>query len=551
MKLKIPMFCLYVLTTAICYGQQVVVREMIDVTNDLQLQLPDKNIGITFPLYIANENEITYQGQDSIKHFTADGATFRLFAKDKYRDRALKAYFALDKYGVYFKGKLIKADTTGFKIFTQIDWAYGLPIIWKTNNVVCVNEKVYSLADAASFQLAFPLKNEYFKDRNHLYYFDYNTNKFSIMEGADPAAATLCEIFVCDKNRVYFSGKIYYTDGEELQPVNAVLKKTSNAVYRYTDRIAQGIDPATITAITRYFAKDKNNVYWYDKVLPLKPDKLGNIKFWDGAYRAYYSNDKQVYDIQGNLHPEYDAKSFGILTGTEICYDKNGIYSYTENPLTRKYGFYKIPFRYVARISDQNAFISADGLYIVYDRQAYSSAYRKIYDLTAEEVKLIRKTPVELQFKRIPNAVYYQYYYKRDGKVYWNNKPIDVDGTFEALGQFYKDKNHVYANDQKGAAILKDVDVASAKIWNGLLVDKNYLYTYGHRLIKSDQLELLRVFNKYETMQCEGLYPASQYYVFKNTDGYWLVHLTDIPKARNLGKNPGEDIQKILSIMAK
>jgi hypothetical protein len=67
-------------------------------------------------------------------------------------------------------------------------------------------------------------------------------------------------------------------------------------------------------------------------------------------------------------------------------------------------------------------------------------------------------------------------------------------------------------------------------------MDKNYLYLNDTRIIKSDKLEILASYPGYR-MGC-GLdtQPTSDYYLFRNVEGFWWVKVSDAITIRYFGK---------------
>jgi hypothetical protein len=103
---------------------------------------------------------------------------------------------------------------------------------------------------------------------------------------------------------------------------------------------------------------------------------------------------------------------------------------------------------------------------------------------------------------------------------------------------YYKDKDVVfYIDDNKGGIQkLNGVDVNSARIFNNFLIDKDYLYFENINIIKSNGIELLAIFPGYRSGCGFDRTPGSNFYLFKNIEGFWLVKFSNTVSKRFLGK---------------
>ncbi|WP_289659374.1 DKNYY domain-containing protein [Flavobacterium panacagri] len=133
-------------------------------------------------------------------------------------------------------------------------------------------------------------------------------------------------------------------------------------------------------------------------------------------------------------------------------------------------------------------------------------------------------------------------FYKKDNHVYYRGKQTNFDAeTFTQIDKshlYYRDKDVVFYLDNLKGGIqkLKDVDPNSARVFNNFLTDKNYLYHENIKIIKSKEVELLAIFPGYRKGCGLDPEPGSDFYLFKNTEGFWLVKISDKISYRFLGK---------------
>ncbi len=133
-------------------------------------------------------------------------------------------------------------------------------------------------------------------------------------------------------------------------------------------------------------------------------------------------------------------------------------------------------------------------------------------------------------------------FYKENNHIYFRNKRTGFDAeTFSPIGQnhfYYKDKDVVFYlnNGTEGIQKLNEVDVNSAGIFNNFLMDKNYLYHQNIRIIKSDGIELLAIFAGYRKGCGLDQVPMSDFYLFRNFEGFWIVKISNTISYRFLGK---------------
>ncbi|MFB9077179.1 energy transducer TonB [Flavobacterium procerum] len=131
-------------------------------------------------------------------------------------------------------------------------------------------------------------------------------------------------------------------------------------------------------------------------------------------------------------------------------------------------------------------------------------------------------------------------FYKKNNRIYYHKKRTDFDAeTFTPINKslkYYKDEDVVFYLNDKGILELNDVDVNSARVFNNFLMDKNYLYHENIKIIKSNGIELLAIFPGYRKGCGLDSQPGSNFYLFKNDEGFWLVKISNTISYRFLGK---------------
>jgi hypothetical protein len=488
--------------------------------------------------YIINENYVVFQKDNTRKTFTVDGNSFRVYDDD----------FSLDKNGVYYQGKLIPTDTTGFKILIyksipkegKDKYAYTLLPIWKTQQGVFIETKLIKDIDPLSVET---IKNSYYlKDKKHLYYYD------KLVAGAE--VENLMEAFandeiISDSKTVYYGGTPLHYQREKLTQVNRRIFKTPTKVLFFSNcydntflELLPYFDIPTLKALNDSYVVDKNHIYkpvdyisvnknTYLAVPNVKKELLNKIKFFPKG--RFFSDTENIY-FDGIIQKHYDAATFNILTDGEnyYQYDKNGIYNFT----------YKLDFNYTepVQLGKNTFFVKEKLVYLnqVFDFTLGGGSY--YHSLTEEELEKIKQGGniefIDGKLVVIPASHKIYGYQKRGNKVYYNNKLQNVDVvSFEEKNGFYTDKNYVYFPSYKGLVPVKGYDIASLrKFWGSFLIDKNYLYWKNQRLIENENVELLAVYAGYR-MQCsQDRTPSSNYYLLKNKKGYYLLQHIEYDK---------------------
>ena len=371
--------------------------------------------------------------------------------------------YGKDKNNLYFYNQKIKGiNTKTFKLVGS-----GEFVVKDDKGVYYfVNREMKKLQNADSNTFEEVSKNEYYRDKNGVYYYDEYEGTMTKLKGADPKT---------------FEG-ISYTLG-----------KDKNAIYKKENRLS-GIDPATFEEIDAAFNKDKNNIYYED--VPMKgidPKTFEpfvnytHVKDKNGIHHFYQFNDDLVVE-KVELSPEIDLKTLQSFENyAEYSKDKNNVY----------YDFQKIEGADIKTFEPEGFFIGKDKKGVYYKTHKINGI-----DVNSTEV-------LENEFYKDKNNIYYRnkklenfkpenfevissslvgqnedfYYFTEDENnntkfILLENKNVDAE-TFEVLDEEYtKDKNNVYYKGKilKGADV-KTFDIHYNKSDNGYKIkDKNKVY---------------------------------------------------------------------------
>jgi len=531
------------------------------------------------PHYIVNSNYVVFQGNDNnrIENY-GDRNSRKILNVDINSFRTSPhSIVAFDKNGVYFNGIFIKTDTTGFKIVGSIDestrYIRKTNYIWKTKNKVFLNTtEITGDIDVPSFQYISTGNSSYFKDKNYIY---YNGQKIEGSEGSS-ASKSFNSFVVYDKNYVYMDGKIAMYNGYTIRPVNDFLAKTEKDVlmYSYKGHIVQpDMDTKTIKPLSKYYSMDKNFVYFENEKIPILPENFDHIKVWSHCIsvgtNVYWG--RNILQFQSNL----DVKTFGMIPSTSIFFDKNGIYRSKWDDEKKESIFVKLPFSYTKEVTEKNTFISRYFLisrnFLIYENQAYdlNDLYEeKIYkNLTQEQIDLAKDNKLDItlingkttQKTTFLTALLNKQLYEADNKIYYDGEETIADAqTFQQIPGtiFFKDRRNVYMHDRdKGLIPVQGIDMQTAISVQTIttnkynfLADKDYIYANNFRVIKNNDVELLAIFGGSRPDR-DGRGHSSDYYLFKNSEGYWLVliYKSSGVRVKYLGNKLNESIQKLLS----
>ncbi|MHA7058819.1 DKNYY domain-containing protein [Aquimarina sp. M1] len=498
------------------------------VDNLMEIKTTDC-IYIDDEIYLLNENYIVYQNCTSRKLMYPDMSSFHFPVENE------NNYFALDKNGIYYRGTKIKTDTTGF---TVIDDVYKDGLYWKTKYAVYKNQKKIRVSDVVTFRAA-DYFGGYFVDKKTVYYRGKKVQK------ADPSTfRSFSSGFAFDKKHSYSNGKIVTFKDEKITRLNNYFYKTSKHILTENDTNFiehPGIDVHTVKVLSNSYLMDKNNVYYRTNTLPVKKEDLKNVKVWEQAERVYLTDKKNVYFRNGIPQKGLDATTFGMLKNSNTLFDKNGIYKRDWNSYTRAIENNKLPFNYNTPISVSKTYQTDN--YVVYENDVYDLVYGKLYkNLTSEQIANIdRLRNIDDECKScivIDKEFDYDYLYKANHKIYYFSEQTVADAnSFEAIGGYlFKDINNVYFyKREKGLSIISGLNPETLEVFNGFIKNEDYLYLNYQKIIKSKNLEILSIFSGYRKQCSQDDQASSNYYLFKNIEGYWLVEISDIVTIRNLG----------------
>jgi len=479
--------------------------------------------------YIINQDYVIYQEENTRKIIKPDMASFAILnVSGSAADIIL--IFAKDKNGIYYQGDFIKIDTTGFRVVGVISHHdkpsdYWEEPIWRTHKKAFRGTKPIAISDPATFE---SVTTCYFKDKNYLYYYDRK------VEGADVATLQkelADEEFVSDKDNTYYRGKPFIYKGERVQQVSNNIYKTATHVLRnnaeydkeraedYFIELPDYFDIPTLRRLNDFYLIDKNHLYYDENTYPLgdedlrvpiPKENLSKIKLFE----VLVTDGNKLYNGKEPLS-DYDAATFGVVPGHYYYqYDKNGIYNWRK----------KLPFHYTNRPEyGKNFFYMDNQSLFIYEDQAY---YRD-YD---DSLYVPHLSPQQLALLKEGNTPLRELFPSQDDNQ--KNKEIDTTG-FEQLSYFFWRHQgqiyHLIYNDwkiERQYVVVKGYDNASLKaVPNGFLADKDYWYDGTTRLFSNKDVELLAIYEGYEIGCGMDPTPATNFYLFKNAQGYFLAEL--------------------------
>ena len=472
--------------------------------------------------YIINQDYVIYQEKNTRKIIKPEMASFVPLNVSG---------FAKDKNGIYYQGDFIKIDTTGFRVVGVISHYdkqsdYWEEPIWRTYKQAFRGTKPINISDPATFET---VSTCYFKDKNYLYYYDQK------VEGAD--VATLQKNlangeFVSDKLNTYYKGKPFIYKGERVQQVSNNIYKTTTHVLRYNGgyddkekaedyfvELPDYFDIPTLKGLNDLYLVDKNHLY-YDKNsypledkdlrVPIPKENLSKIKL----FKVFVTDGDKLYRGKEPLY-DYDVATFGIVSEHYYYqYDKNGVYNWRK----------KLPFHYTNRPEyGKNFFYMDNQLLFIYEDQAYCRTYN-------DSLYVPHLSPQQLALLKEGNTPLRELFPSQDDKQ--KNKEIDITGFEELTYSFWRHQGQIYHliyNDwkiERKYVVVKGYDNVSLKaVPNGFLADKNEWYDGTTRLFQNKDVELLAIYEGYEKGCGMDPAPATNFYLFKNAQGYWLAEL--------------------------
>ena len=470
--------------------------------------------------YLINDNYVIYQEGKSREIIHPDMKTFQLDDWNNFmRDKNI---IAKDKNGVYFEGKFFPSDS-GCHLIAVMDkpiaqgeyFPSGKDCIWRTNYKVYFNTEEIPEADPQTFKNLRYFNDLYHRDKNYLYY------RGKRVEGADVQSIrpsySLSEV-VADKNNTYYKGEVFTYKGESLTQLTSNIFKTphyalifKNNKNTYEDEFVElpaFVDVHSLKGLSETYAMDKKNVYYAQTygtdtlLVPLKNKR--RIR----AFNEYITDGVDIFRKR-NEKVSLDAKTFGILDKYYL-YDKNGVYR--DHDVSNKIPFdYKAPVKLGKNLSYLNG-------NIFYNNQAYDNWEDKVYTLTQEQIEEVKR-----------RNIYPHQLWEKTSKKSCPQSADEATFNWLYIGQYKslgKDKNRVYFSAQQKVIFIEGYDIASLKAaFDRFLKDKDYVYYFYIRLIKSDKAELLASYQGHRHYCSHPSMPASDFYLFKNAEGYWLVKI--------------------------
>ena len=493
--------------------------------------------------FIFNKDYVIFQTKDSLFVQCPDMLTFRV----KDYDYGM----AIDKNGIYYQNNFFPIDTNGFKIIGSdliIDKKEIVPI-WRTLQKAYIGNKEIAISSPATFEKIY---YDYLKDEHHLYYI--NSRKVTIVQGADVASIRkdlATENYISDKNGTFYQSQPLMYKGERVQQLTKNILKTSQHVLYYDKELIElpnYFHIPTLKALNESCLIDQNHVYYIDYYsyktkgkdfrLPIATKNLSKVR----VFNNFVTDGTMVYR-DSTPKPQYDAATFAELQDAYYYqYDKNGVYNWDK----------KLPFFYTeAPIYGKNLFKDKAGG-ILYKNQIYNSSTEEVFmNLTSKEVQLVKEGKVtvydfvHIKRKRILKQKYFDSeLYKANNLIYVGEIPqkgVDA-ATFQKIWyNIYKDKNKGYYYDESNEYDPKLIpidgyDITTLSLLTAdLLADKNYIYFQKYRLIKNDKVEILAIYPGYRMGCSQDFEPNTNYYLLKNTEGYWLTEIGNGAKIRFLG----------------
>ena len=504
--------------------------------------------------YVKKDNAVYY------KYNEEDDSEFKVENVDLGTFKILNDKYAKDRKNVYFSGNKSFEDVDS-KTFEVLPQYYSRD---KNNVYKPINEWIQKI-DGANPKTIKVLNEFYSKDDKNVYYdmdkiLDADVNSFEIT-GKE-------RYYAKDKNSVYYLG-------EKIEGANPkAFKIISDGSYSKDDKnvyagleIVKGADPQTFKEIfgTNY-ARDKNNFYYYygyvknlgkineknfkvldyylvkngnemyyagEKVNIKNPDKFEVIKTSDDNDILYGKDDENIYVVTSDEKYGYfkaiknaDKDTFEVMEkDTRYSKDKNNVY----------YAGYNVV---QLQDVDKNSFTIGEENGFSYDKKNVYYAGRKLNDISSAGFKvtrLVNRPNLPINFLNDNKNIYklIAVFDEETGELksvktaVVKNPKVDSKTfeTFSYSGNYFRDKNNVYYENELHKIGLKKIEYADRNSFEVLndefSRDKNNVYYYGNKMkgISPDGFEFVGGDFKNDEDIISFLKTKDKVYVLKNKAG--------------------------------
>ncbi len=226
----------------------------------------------------------------------------------------------------------------------------------------------------------------------------------------------------------------------------------NKTIYDY--EIVEGVDPVTFEALSLFYFKDKNNIYFNGDVVGiLDSADLDSFEVLNKTNpdHYFYAKDKNNIYYKKEIFEELDAITFEVVDST-LVKDKNNVY--------------------ILRWDYQKIVEGADPITFDVIERPYYKDKNHIFFISYSEISLVADAdPVSFQVLN--------YDYARDKNFAFSGarKVEDADlETFEVIELEFglaKDKNNIY---HKGYKIIDSDPDSFERLNSSYFKDKNYVY---------------------------------------------------------------------------
>ena len=389
-----------------------------------------------------------YRDKNNVYYFSED-KMLKMENADRNSINELSKNILRDKNNVYFENKQIKGlDINSIKVIYENGISEPENLIKDKNGIYYIDENKKTLIkfrndeiDIESFGIANEMLNDYFKDKNNLYF------KWKKVKNINPDDVEIIENdFIKIKDTLY---EIFNFEEKEVEIAPLT------------------VDINTFEHIDNRYYKDKTNIY-YNKNGKLKKIEDVNFKsFGILEENSYFGKDKNNIYYKGDKLEKIDRNSFKVLNESydnSIIKDKNGIYI-----LTKESSIKTIKIDKNIKNIDFNSFEEITNYpYVFKDKNA-------VYTLNTDDDKIA----TVFNFRGI------------DYKI---NELSDANpNIFDMIElNYFKDNKNVYYFSDKEKMIkkIKNVDSESFEIMNDdYAKDKNGEYYRGEKIRENREIK--------------------------------------------------------------